>query len=108
MCVTVETQPEPKGEPMEKVYFATIYKDEDGEASVQTSGLGWFTSTRKAEVAVQESIHDRRWPLWSATIDEGHLEHYVTEDGIDLPSFEETEGGQRIYFGPDWREVETL
>jgi len=88
------------------VFDTFIYRDEPDNASVETIGLGWFPSRDEAEQAAREAVAARRWTLWSATVDGGTVDHYITEDGIDLPTFEDDYTIPRLSIGPDWRDLE--
>lgn len=95
-----------------KVYEAVIYRDEPDEAAVDIRTLGWedergpLTTPEAARDFAVRRVAVKGWPLWTATIHEGHIEQRERE-GVTLDEFIDEER-VRWYVGPDWFDREVI
>jgi hypothetical protein len=88
----------------QRAYGITIYRDEDGEANVESRFVGSEPSSAQAIKVAQSVGPTVGWPLWSASVDEGEEVRERTRDGIYLTRFEDDPTGRHWNIGPDWVE----
>ena len=70
----------------ETVYAVTIYRADEYDAIAEVRSLGWWADLDFAKrLARREVANDTKW--LSATVDEGFIEEYRTEDGIVLRDY---------------------
>lgn len=83
----------------------TIYRDEDGEANVESRFFGTEDTTEAAIAEAQKLGPIQGWRLWTASVDEGENVTHRTGDGIYLTHFEDLEDGHHWHIGPTWVEA---
>lgn len=98
-----------------KAWQVTVYRDEDGEASVESRTIGMWPTRGLALAAMFREVArcsaaDPRWTdWWSATIDAGTREKRTSSEGWPMDdAFVRDEPGVRLSIGPTWEQEEVL